>query len=288
MIAVLKSLDSRELATAIWLGIFIVWCLTKPGIRKSLSSVLSVAAAKPIATAFALVIAYLVAVTLVLSSFEIWTLAQFKITALWLFVAGIPALMDIPEISKNPALLRAAAAKNFKLSLLLDFFVNLFKLPLLGEIIFVQFTALLGGLLVVAQSDDKYVPVQKLLNGVLIAIGLGFLIFETYKLITSFGAIANLDTLRDFSLPIIYNIAFIPLLWAMSIYAAYDSVFCRLRFVIADHTLHSYAKQKLITGFRTDIAALNAWFKAAWSGAFTSRNDVAQSIAIIARSRDAA
>ncbi len=262
--------------------------MTKPSIRKSLGGVLSAATARPIAIAFSLAIAYLVAMTVVLRHFELWTLKQFKITALWFVVAGIPALADTPEVSKNPALLKTAAAKNFKLSLLLDFFLNLFKLPLFGELIFVPFTALLGGLLAVAQSDEKYAPVQKLLNGVLIAIGLGFLVFESYKVFTSFDTIASVDTLRDFALPIIYNVAFIPLLWAMSIYAAYESVFCRLRFVIKDQALHSYARRKLITGFRTDIGALNVWFKAAWSGAFASRSDVAQSIAATERSRDAA
>ncbi|MCO7641234.1 hypothetical protein NJI34_31165 [Pseudomonas sp. S 311-6] len=288
MIEILKSLDSRELATAIWLGIFIVWCLTKPGVRKSFGSVLSAATARPIVIAFFLAIAYLVAVTVILRHFDLWTLKQFKITALWLVVAGIPALADTPEISRNLSLLKTAVAKNFKLSLLLDFFINLFKLPLLGELIFVPFTALLGGLLAVAQSDDKYVPAHKFLNGVLIVMGLGFLVFESYKVLTSFDTIAHLDTLRDFILPVIYNIAFIPLLWAMSIYVAYESVFVRLRFVIKYQTLHSYARRKLITGFRTDIGALNAWFKEAWSGAFTSRSDVAQSIAAIERSRDAA
>lgn len=288
MIEILKSLDSRELATAIWLSIFIIWCLTKPSVRKSFGSVFAAATARPIAIAFFLAIAYLVATTAILHHFDLWTLKQFKITALWLVFAGIPALADTPEISKNPTLLKTAVAKNFKLSLLLDFFINLFKLPLLGELIFVPFTALLGGLLAVAQSDDKYAPAHKFLNGVLIFMGFGFLVFESYKVLTSFDTIANLDTLRDFALPVIYNIAFIPLLWAMSIYAAYESVFVRLRFVIKDQTLHSYTRRKLITGFRTDIGALNTWLKEAWSGSFTSRSDVAQSIAAIERSRDTA
>ncbi|WP_146126291.1 hypothetical protein [Burkholderia multivorans] len=283
MIEILQSLDSRELASAIWLGIFIVWCLTKPGVREGFGSVLSAATARPIVIAFFLAIAHLVAVTAILCHFDLWTLKQFKITALWLVVAGIPALADTPEISRNPSLLKTAVAKNFKWSLLLDFFI---KLPLLGELIYVPFTALLGGLLAVAQSDDTYAPAHKFLNGVLIVMGLGFLVFESYKVLTSFDTIANLDTLRDFVLPVIYNIAFIPLLWIMSIYIAYESVFVRLRFVIKDETLHSYARRKLITSFRADIGALNAWYKEAWSGAFTSRSDVAQSIAVIEKSRD--
>jgi hypothetical protein len=105
---------------------------------------------------------------------------------------------------------------------------------------------------------------------------------------TNFEAIANANTLRDLAIPIIYNISFIPLIWVMSIYAAYESVFCRLPFVIKDCALHSYAKRRLILGFRTDVSALDAWFKTAWSGALNTRSDILQSIAAITRSRDVA
>lgn len=127
MLEILYSLDTREIATAIWLGIFIIWCVTKPGVRKGFGSVVSAATARPIAIAFSLAIAYLSAVTLVLRALDLWTLTQLKVTVLWFFVAGIPALMDTPEISNDPTKLRASVAKNFKLSLLIDFFVNLTK-----------------------------------------------------------------------------------------------------------------------------------------------------------------
>jgi hypothetical protein len=238
--------------------------------------------------AFALATAYLAGVTVLLCKFNLWTLSQFKITVLWFFVAGIPSLINTPATSENPALLRAVVAKNFKLSVLLDFFINLFKLPLLAELIFVPFTALLGGLLAVAQSDKKYTSAKSLLDGVMVALGLIFLVFEAYKAFTSFNTIANASTLRDFSLPLIYNLAFIPFLWAMSVYAAYESVFCRLQFVIKDATLLPYTRRKLILCFRTDIVAMNRWLKEAWPRQFSSRDDVAQSIATIARTRDAA
>lgn len=288
MLEILNSIDTREIATAIWLGIFITWCVTKPGVRKGFGSVISAATARPIVIALSLAIAYLSAVTIDLRAYDLWTLTQLKITVLWFFFAGIPALMDTPDISNDPTKLRAAVAKNFKLSLLLDFFVNLYKMPLFLELVFVPFTALIGGLLAVAQSNEKYVTVQKLLNGILLAVGLGALVFATYKMTTDFSAIANANTLRDLALPIIYNIAFIPLLWAMSIYAAYEAVFCRLPFVIKDYALHPYARCRLLLGFRTDVSALNDWFKAAWSGALNTRSDILQSIAAITRSRDAA
>ena len=286
MIDILNSVDTREIATAIWLFFLIVWCMTKSSIRQAFGSVILAVTARPIAIFFSIAIAYLVIITTVLYYFDLWSIKQLKITVLWFLFAGISALTDIPKISKNLILLKSAITTNFKLSLLLDFFINLFKLPLLAELIFVPFAAILGGLLVVAQSDEKYALAQKFLNGIFIFIGLSFIAFESYKLLTSFEKIANIDTLRNFALPIIYNILIIPLIWVMSIYAAYESVFCRLRFIMKDHTLHFYAKCKLITGFRSDIGALNTWLKTAWSQNLTSRSDVVQSISATKNSRN--
>jgi hypothetical protein len=280
---ILDSIDTRDLATAIWLGVLLVWGLVKPAIREAMGGVIAAATAPAIATFLGLAIAYLVVVTATLQSAELWTLKQLKITVLWFVVAGVPALMSIPEISRNPELLRATVAKNFKLSLLLDFFVNLFKLPFLLELVFVPFMAFVGALLAVAQSKEEYLPVQKLLNGVLAVIGSMTLAFEIYKLLTSFDEIANADTLRDFALPVMYNISFILFLWVVSIYAAYDSVFARLRFVVKDGQLHAYTKRCLVLSFRTDISLLNKWFKNAWTRALTSRSEINESIADVSK-----
>ena len=244
--------------------------------------------ARPIALTFVLAAAYLVAVTYALRAVEFWTFQQFKITVLWFLFAGIPALTDIPRISEDPSHLGASAARNFKLSLLLDFFVNLFKMPLLAELFFVPFMALIGGMLAVAQGDEKYAIVEKFLNGLLALLGSALLAFALYKLASDFDSVANLNTGRDFALPILYNLAFVPVLWILAVYAAYESVFVRIGFVVADEDLRLYAKRRLFFSLRTDIRALNKWLRGAWTTALTSRSAIERSIQALKVPRDGA
>lgn len=284
----LSSVNTRDIATAIWLGIFVTWCVTKPKVRQAFCKVVAAATAWRIAVTFSLAIAHLSAVTFVLTTLGLWTIAQLKITGLWFAGVGIPILMSIPQVSRDVRQLRSSFGKNFKLSLLLDFFVNLYKMPLLAELIFVPFSALVGGLLAVAQSDDKYSPVQKLLNGVLSVTGVGIIGFVTYKITTDFAQIANLNTLRNFALPLIYSLAYFPLTWAFVIYAAYESVFCLLPFVIKDPELHPYVRRRLIFSFGADVSSLNTWLKAASSTRFITRSDVVRSIEAITTRGNAA
>jgi hypothetical protein len=282
------SIDSRDLAIAIWLVIFFTWCATKPEVRKSLGNFLAILASRPIFISIFLAAGYISIVTYALEALNCWTFYQLKITIFWFTAAGMPALMDTPKISRNPSMLRTAFLKNFKLSLLLDFFVNLFRFPIVGELIFVPLTAILGGLIAVAQSDEKYVPARKFINIIVAILGFGLFCYEIFKLATAFDTIANINTLRNFVLPILFNIAFIPILWGMSIYAAYESAFCRLQFLIKDKELQSYTKCRLILRFRANTSALNSWFDAAWSCSFDSQNDIDQSIAAIMRSNNVA
>jgi hypothetical protein len=283
VLEVISSIDNREIAVSFWIVIMLAWCISKDAVRKSFVDVLKLITARPISLMFALAATYLAVVTYALKAVDFWTLQQFKITVLWFLFAGIPSLADISKISDDSSRLRTSVSSNFKLSLLLDFFVNLFKMPLAAEFFFVPLTAFIGGMLAVAQGNEKYNSVSKFLNFLQVLIGSALLAFAFYKIASDFNSVANLNTSRDFALPILYNLAFVPVLWILALYTAYESVFARIMFVVADDGLRTYTTRRLIFLLRTDIRALNRWFRSAWTTSLASRNEIELSILAIKR-----
>lgn len=281
MLEVIRSVDNREIAVCFWLVIMLAWCLSNKAVRESFADLLRAVCARPIALVIGLAAAYIVVFTYALKAVEFWTLQQFKITMLWFLFAGLPALMGASQISEDPRRLAASIADNFKMSLLLDFFVNLFKMPLAVEFFFVPLTALVGVMLAVAKGHERHANVAKFLNGLLVLLGSALLAFAFYKFSTDLNSVANLNTGRDFALPILYNLAFVPVLWILAVYSAYESVFVRLRFLVADEDLRMYAKQRLLFSLRTDIRALNNWSRAACSISLASRGEIERSIQAI-------
>ena len=151
---------------------------------------------------------------------DLWTLSQLKGTVIWFLVACIPSMMDIPKLSEDFGLFRKVALKNFELSVLVDFYINLFHAPILVEMIVLPVATSLTAMLVVADNKEELKPAVRPITNALATIGLLWFFFQTYKLFTSFTEILELNTLRDFALPLLLNLAFIPALILYAIYAA--------------------------------------------------------------------
>jgi len=278
MIQILRSLDNRELAILFWFSIFMAWCLSKPNIREGIKPLIKVLLSRPIFTTILLLVIHTYLATRLFMRMGIWTISEFKISFIWLILAAIPSMPKILKFSDNPTLIKQQLKNTFKMTLIITFYINFFKLPLLGELILIPLTALLGGMVAVAEYDEKLSPVKHFLERLLLLIGIAATIYSIYNTIHNFNQIAKLSTLREFILPIAYNITFIPLQLLLAIYSAYDSLFCRLSFIIRDKQLHSFAKRNLIARFGLNMTSLNHWGRLAFTEDLTTRGSIINSI----------
>lgn len=277
-------LDNRELAICVWITIFLIWVLRAHGVRESLKDLLASAFKIQILSTLFLAISYLVVINICLFYVGLWTVGQLKVSIFWLIFVGIKEISDISKISQDPKQLRAFTVAHLKLSLALDFFINLYGFPFFVELIFVPFMALISGLFFFAQNEEKYQQVEKLISWVMVVIVVGILSYEVYMLVNNFNKIAHKDTIRNFILPIIYPILFVPFLWLLSIYVAYEGVFARLEFILGNKQLSEKAKYRLAFSFRTNISQLNDWFRYARSKDISSLGELEETIRMFSNS----
>lgn len=278
MQAIVDSFTNRDIALCFWLLVLFVWCISKPAIRGSLASLWDAFARRQILIAFGLAAATTSGLAYLLSRIDLWTLSQLKGTAIWFLVACIPSMMDIPKLSEDFGLFRKAALKNFELSVLVDFYINLFHAPLLVELLVLPIATTLTAMLVVAENKEDLKPAIRPITNALVTIGVLWFLFQTYKLFTSFGEIRDMNTIRDFALPLLLNIAFLPILILYAVYAAYDSVFARVQFVVKDPTLRAFTKFTLLLRCRWNYMRLRRWFRLAWQTDLTDRKKIWQSV----------
>lgn len=71
-------------------------------------------------------------------------------------------------------------------------------------------------------------PAKKLSEGILLIVGLVLLIYGVANMVIEYRTSGNLDFLRGFLLPPSLTIVFIPFLYFLVLYIAYDLVFRRL------------------------------------------------------------
>lgn len=263
MDAILKSINNRDLALCFWLLVLLGWIMYKPAIRRSLGNVLRALLLHQILIAFGLAAATTALLSYSLSLMGLWTLSQLKGSFVWFIAACIPSIMDVPKLSEDFSLFRKAALKNFELSILVDFYINLFHAPFLVEAVLLPVAIALTAMIVIAERRDDLKSAHSILTNTLAFIGLCWAAFQAFKLFTSFNQVHTLDTVRDFILPIAFNLAFLPFLVLYATYAAYDSVFSRVQFVVKPPTLHRYTKIALMARCGLNYMRLNRWFKRA-------------------------
>ena len=288
MISIVQSLDNRELAIGIWLILFLLLALLQARVRKGLRGVIVAVTARPVVAVFLVMIAYYALVTIALWWANAWTFKQIKVSLLWILFSGLPSLAEVFRIREDPKRLKHVAMEILKLVVLLEFFANLFKLPLLAELMLFPFMVVLGISIAASETGNKHAHLRRVLLAVSALIVLALLLFSTYKLVTDGRSVLNVDTLRDFLLPIAYGVTSLPLLWFLATYSAYEEVFIRLQFVVQDKTLHGFIRRRLITSFQFDFRSVSRWLRSAWTTTIESRADVLQSIQAIKSSKRAA
>lgn len=273
------SFDNREIAVCVWGFVLIAWAARTPNVRSSIAKFVSAAFAKQIVVSVIIFTAYFVGFVWILSFAGIWAESQLKLTVFWFFSAGLAGLASAANASEGLTNVKEKIKGNFSISVFLDFFVNLYRMPLLAELLFVPFSALLGAVVAYSGFHDKYKNVETLGNRLMVIIGLVVLSYAVYSTAINYKEVFTIDNARALVLPIVFSFGISPIYFAGAVYVSYENVFVRIPFLIKDQSLHRYAKLSLVRAFKADTQCLQKWFRQARHENLESADAIDMSIA---------
>jgi len=277
--AFFQSFDNREISVCIWgLGLTF-WASIQPKIRSSILALIQTAFAKPIIVSVVVFASYFVGLVWLLSFTGIWAESQIKLTVFWFFSVGLTGFAASAKASNGNAYIQEKVKSLFSISVFFDFFINLYRMPLYAEILFVPFSIILTVMVVYSGYHKEYKNIERFGNRLLTIVGMFIILYAIYKTTTNYQEIATIDNARALALPVIYSLGVLPIFWFFMIYSSYEEVFIRMPFVIENISLHQYAKLSLIKAFWTDTKRLSIWLKDAWYGSLESTEAIDESIA---------
>jgi len=272
------SIDNRELAIIIWLAVIILILSMYSKLRSSMFNVIKATFVKPFILGFSILASYYFLIVLLLQWIGLWTTSQMKLTVFWFITVGLVGMFSATSIRKQPSYFKKSVRSNFKLTILFDFFINLYKMTLIAELVFLPIMTILFMLQAVSETDKELESARKLFSTLIIVISSILLLFLIYQTIINIQSYANFNSLLDIILPIIFSLFLLPFLWVLVIYIAYEEVLIRLKFIVPDSTLHPYIKRSLLINFKGRTDLLDAWFKTAWYNDFKAKKDIDKSI----------
>ena len=274
----LQALDNREIATACWIALAVALCLFSASLRHALAGVIRAAAVPQILGVFTVASSAQLLATYGLWKLGVWTPSQAKITAIWVVIGFFSFVNKALKLRDQPTTLKAQLRSVFKLTLLVEFFVNLYRFSLFIELAFVPFMVLLGLLVATSERDPRHSAANRVFLSIAVFVGLLVAAYSLYQAYQAGWEQFTPNLARDFAVPILYGVLTIPLLWLLALFSAYQEVFIRVPLVVKDSNLHAYTKFNLLARLRFDLRAVGRWLKIAWQVMPTSRAEVLQSI----------
>ena len=192
-------------------------------------------------------ISYTSIVVMILYFINFWNLSLLKDTIIWFCFSGVVISINSVTSDKDYNLFKKIILDNIIFIFLYEFIVNVYTFPLWAEFFFLPFVTFIILLDTVASLNKKYTDLSKILKILQFIIGISVLIYSIYSIIHDFKNFKTLNTLKDFLLPIILSISFIPFIYISLLYSNYEHIFKRLNLGYKkDNKLKNYAKIEIL------------------------------------------
>ncbi len=222
--------SNREIAYILWIVAIIIGAIfTKAG-RKFYKDVLPITFCRKFIVFYGVFIFFLLGVIKILHYIGFWNISLLKDTIFWVVLVEIPIFIKALEKAKDQYFFRKLIKDNIKCTIIISFIMGFWTFPLWIEILIIPIVVIGGGLYYVANSDKKYIQVQRLLDNFQGLIGIYLIFFIINNLVRDWSKIYNFQTIKVFILPIILMTLNMPVVYGLAVYNQYEQIFIRLKY----------------------------------------------------------
>ena len=281
----LDILDNREKAFLIWIAFAALLALRSNNVRPALVSVLRTLLSRKILIVLVAALGW-VCLEVLLLHWWLWNFGMVKDTVIWVFAQALVMVFNHHRAHKDASYFKRAALASFKIALVLEFLINSYVFHIVIEVLLFPLLAFLAAMFAFSETSEKYVPVRRLVEYVMGAIGLFLLGYVLVRLIGDVDSFVSIETLRRFVLPIALTLLFLPFVYALAVYTAYENLFVRIDVWMTDGGLARYTKRQLLRTCLFRLGRVNRFASqyAARLNAVRSQRDTAKLMSEFRRS----
>jgi len=208
-------MNNRELATVLWTGVVVVailiGCAVNSNVRSSVGGVLRAFLMPVIVVPFGIMIAYCWGLVRLASAFGFWKEPLLTATLFWFVTSAIVLFFNGADA--GPGFVRRKALQVLGATVLVEFFMNLFVMNLVLEILLQPWVFVWVGIELVAKNNPEQQPAAKVATFLLAATGIGIAGYGVIGLIENWGPVLSLQTGLEFALPIWLTLGVLPFIY---------------------------------------------------------------------------
>ncbi len=243
---IINELNNREIASIIWLTLFLIYLLTLSGVRQSIPGLMK-GFINTLFFPITIMLFYISALVFLLFTIGFWDITALKDTILWIFGTAFVTFFNLSKIGEDEKYFKKLLKDNLKLIIILEFITNLYTFSLLAELIILPILSFLLIVNNLAELKPEYKQVTRFFNFLLGMFGIFIIIFSIKEVYMDFQSFASIKNLRDFLLPPLFLLLLIPFLYFLALYFQYRWLFKFISFANKNSDLSKYAKRKVFT-----------------------------------------
>jgi len=253
------ALNDREWALIAWVAIAIAFMMANAGTREALGGLIKAFLQRLILIMLALVALYSGFWVWLLARLSLWEWSNLKTTLIWLLSFGFVTALSTSRIKDEQLFYRKTVRDTLSATTAVVFVAEFQAFPFLVEFVLAAAIFLFSGVAVVARQKPETMRVAHLAEWILPIIALAYVINGTAGVVRRFEEFAAFDTARDFAIPIVLSLAFLPFVYVLLRYMSIERITASTRFAMADPGLRHYAIVQAIVHFATSEDFLNRW-----------------------------
>ncbi|CUX55765.1 putative inner membrane protein [Agrobacterium tumefaciens str. CFBP 5621] len=245
------DLNNREVATLVYFGFFLAFVVFWKKGRPLALDVIRAFFSPKLALIWVLMSLYVAGCVWLLAWLDLWDWPNLKSTLLWWLTVGFASVFEAQQLKDKPHVLGKMVRDAFTFSTVLLFVAELVSFPLWVELLMLPALVFLTLLIAVGAHQT-----DKLLRGLQAVAGLIILFFSYWLVAGRLTEFWSLNTLREFGLPLLLWLAFVPFIFLLAMYMAYEETFTRLQMRPKQAPIVRYARWRALSAFGWNINAL--------------------------------
>lgn len=278
--------NNRELAILLWMAVFISLLALKADVRKSAAAVVRAFFQRMIVLSLISAAIWTCLIIWVLFQCGLWQWINFKTTLVWAVSFALVTMFDVNRISESNTYFGQTVKDTINATAVVAFVAESYSFNFLTELILFPVLLLVAGIKAVAEGKPEYVQVDKLCYTILLVSGLAYFGYGLYQAAMNFSDFVTWSNFREFIVPILLSLLFLPFIYVFSVYVTYDSNLARLNWLMKDKGLRRYAKFQAIWGFGFNLELLRRWARDITINQPSNRKDILSSIAEVKSRRE--
>lgn len=221
--------STREIASLIWFTVLMVYVTVRSNGKVPFREFLKALCNRLFVIPVLCLLGYAALLVYGLSQFAFWDWILIKDVIVWVLFVATPICFKLGTKRTNDFPFRKIVAENFTSSAILEFFVGAFTFSFGAEMIAVPAFSLLVIMQNYDRSNPKYQSLHKVIDGITVVVGFVLLWFTIGVAIDVISTDGITDVLVSFCIPVIFSIAYLPVIYFVAVKALYHDLFVVIR-----------------------------------------------------------